>query len=80
MDYRQLFHLLHQIKEVFYSKYSNFNYSISSNEETKQSLNSAKSTNISNNLSISSKEDKKLNKSHIFSLKKVKNKRSEKIG
>ena len=57
---------------------SNFNYSISSNEESKQSLNSAKSTNSSNNLSISSKEEKKLNKSHIFSLKKVKNKRSEK--
>ena len=57
---------------------SNFNYSISSNEESKQSLNSAKSTNSSNNLSISSKEEKKLNKSHIFSLKKAKNKRSEK--
>jgi len=57
---------------------SNFNYSISSNEESKQSLNSLKSTNSSNNLSISSKEEKKDNKSHIFSLKKIKNKRSEK--
>jgi hypothetical protein len=57
---------------------SNFNYSISSNEESKQSLNSAKSTNGSNNLSISSNEEKKFNKSHIFSLKKVKNKRTEK--
>ena len=56
---------------------SNCNYSISSNEDSKQSLNSVKST---NNLSISSNEEKQKlnNKSHIFLLRKVKNKKSEK--
>ena len=37
----------------------NLNYSISSNENSKQSLNSIKSTNSSNNLFTSSKEEKK---------------------
>ena len=55
------------------------NFSISSNEESKQTLNSLKSTNSPNILSISSKDEKKV-KNHIFSLKKVKNKRTEKKG
>ncbi len=57
---------------------SNLNYSISSNENSKQSLNSIKSTNNTNNLLTSSKEEnskneekKEKNKTKIYLIEKV---------